>query len=163
MKWSTGFGVNGKRACGDFKIIGILFSPYWIWILMCWTSPLAQEVIVICKRIIMDRLCVCTLWWHHCSFKRFVQQLITHLKTRCSYLSLTFTSKEPFLSVAKKGKKKHPATALSERHVVLFQDHCVILCDCLWTGTAAAADNWNKEPKENKKVLPEADSTREKE
>lgn len=36
----------------------------------------------------------------------------------------------------------------------------MILCDFPWTGTAAAADNWNKESEENEKFLPEADSTR---
>lgn len=123
----------------------------------------------------MNSLCVCTLWWHHCSFRRFVQQLITHLKSRAAATSHSSPSccvllprwREKKQPTTKKKETllhtrwKQPKASFSERHVVLFLGLCVILCDFLWIGTAAAADNWNKESKEDEKFLPEADSTRE--
>lgn len=111
------------------------------------------------------------MFWHslmrHCSFRGFVQQKITHGKSHAAATSLSFNFKgATLLSRWREGGKicaccRHLKASFSERCVLLFKG-LLILCDFLWSGTAAAADNWNKKSKENKEFLPEADSTREK-
>lgn len=133
---------------------------------------MAEEVIIICKRILMNSLCVCMLWWNHCSFRRFVQQLITHLKCRAAATSHSFLFKRAVAFCCHSEERKKNScpirTGNTQRLLSVegmwcyFRAFCVTVCDFLWTGTAAAADNWNKESKENEKFLSEAYSTREK-
>lgn len=115
---------------GDLKIIGILSLANWVWILMCWVQPSAEEVIIICKRILMNILCVFPLWWKYCIFRQLVLELMVHLNSCPPPLLLLFahyTSKELLPGWRERVQKsypvhdgKHPTASSSGRHVVSF-------------------------------------------